>query len=228
MADWKNAAPTFRAEPILTTSTSGGGPAGRNSWNAWTSLIPWQRLEERVRPRTGQRDPEMHQVKKGNQYHFGMKLYFGVERGCGARRHLPTYDPRPTGCCGDAVGAHRPGELCYNLSDPMPWKICCTKRSPHNSHLSSESLVNRFASGISLNVEHIIRVRLWVCPSNTGRALSEYLGTALCWAAAGRSQFPMRAGCRRYCTFATCWRGTTWGRDCLRKSSPYGDLRINC
>ena len=29
--------------------------------------------------RAGQRDPEMRQVKKGNQYHFGMKLHIGVE-----------------------------------------------------------------------------------------------------------------------------------------------------
>ena len=27
----------------------------------------------------GSRDPEMHQVKKGNQYHFGMKLHIGVD-----------------------------------------------------------------------------------------------------------------------------------------------------
>ena len=29
--------------------------------------------------RTGQRDPQMRQVKKGNQYHFGMKLHIGVD-----------------------------------------------------------------------------------------------------------------------------------------------------
>ena len=29
--------------------------------------------------RTGQRDPEMHQTKKGNQWHFGMKLHVGVD-----------------------------------------------------------------------------------------------------------------------------------------------------
>ena len=29
--------------------------------------------------RSGQRDPEMRQVKKGNQYHFGMKLHIGVD-----------------------------------------------------------------------------------------------------------------------------------------------------
>ena len=28
---------------------------------------------------TGERDPEMRQVKKGNQYHFGMKLHIGVD-----------------------------------------------------------------------------------------------------------------------------------------------------
>ena len=29
--------------------------------------------------RMGQRDPEMRQVKKGSQYHFGMKLHIGVD-----------------------------------------------------------------------------------------------------------------------------------------------------
>lgn len=28
---------------------------------------------------TGKRDPEMHQVKKGNQWHFGMKAHIGVD-----------------------------------------------------------------------------------------------------------------------------------------------------
>ena len=29
--------------------------------------------------REGQRDPEMHQTKKGNQWHFGMKAHIGVD-----------------------------------------------------------------------------------------------------------------------------------------------------
>jgi len=29
------------------------------------------------------RDPEMHQTKKGNQYHFGMKIHIGVDAGTG-------------------------------------------------------------------------------------------------------------------------------------------------
>ena len=32
---------------------------------------------------TGQRDPEMHQTKKGNQWHFGMKAHIGVDAGTG-------------------------------------------------------------------------------------------------------------------------------------------------
>jgi IS5 family transposase len=27
----------------------------------------------------GKRDPEMHQAKKGNQWHFGMKMHSGVD-----------------------------------------------------------------------------------------------------------------------------------------------------
>ena len=38
----------------------------------------------------GQRDPEMHQVKKGNQYHFGMKLHIGVDAVTGLVHSLTT------------------------------------------------------------------------------------------------------------------------------------------
>ena len=33
--------------------------------------------------RAGERDPEMHQTKKGNQWHFGMKAHIGVDSGTG-------------------------------------------------------------------------------------------------------------------------------------------------
>ena len=32
---------------------------------------------------TGTRDPEMHQTKKGNQWHFGMKAHIGVDADSG-------------------------------------------------------------------------------------------------------------------------------------------------
>lgn len=31
----------------------------------------------------GKRDPEMHQTKKGNRLHFGMKVHAGVDAGSG-------------------------------------------------------------------------------------------------------------------------------------------------
>jgi IS5 family transposase len=32
---------------------------------------------------TGERDPEMHQTRKGNQWYFGMKMHTGVDDGFG-------------------------------------------------------------------------------------------------------------------------------------------------
>ena len=36
-----------------------------------------------TRNRAGARDPEMRQVKQGNQWHFGMKVHIGVDAGTG-------------------------------------------------------------------------------------------------------------------------------------------------
>ena len=33
--------------------------------------------------REGKRDPEMHQTKKGGQWHFGIKIHAGVEEDTG-------------------------------------------------------------------------------------------------------------------------------------------------
>ena len=40
--------------------------------------------------RTGQRDPEMRQIKKGNQWHFGMKLHIGMDAKTGLVHSLST------------------------------------------------------------------------------------------------------------------------------------------
>jgi IS5 family transposase len=63
-----------------------------------------------------QRDPEMHQTKKGNQWHFGMKAHIGVD----AKSGLTTAwsPPRPT----SMTSISR--VICFmersNLSQPMP------------------------------------------------------------------------------------------------------------
>lgn len=38
----------------------------------------------------GERDPEMHQVKKGNEWHFGMKMHIGVDAELGLVHSLST------------------------------------------------------------------------------------------------------------------------------------------
>ena len=40
--------------------------------------------------RAGERDPEMHQTKKGNQWHFGMKLHIGVDSETGVVHSMTT------------------------------------------------------------------------------------------------------------------------------------------
>lgn len=40
--------------------------------------------------RSGERDPEMHQTKKGNQWHFGMKAHIGVDAKSGLTHTLVT------------------------------------------------------------------------------------------------------------------------------------------
>ena len=46
--------------------------------------------------RTGERDPEMHQTKKGNQWHFGMKAHIGVDSETGIVHSM----------CATAANAH--------------------------------------------------------------------------------------------------------------------------
>ena len=86
--------------------------------------------------RTGQRDPEMRQVKKGNQYHFGMKLHIGVDADTGLVHSLTTtsanvHDVTETHrllhggerqVWGDAgyIGVQKRQE---NLGLPMDWQV---------------------------------------------------------------------------------------------------------
>ena len=39
---------------------------------------------------TGQRDPQMHQTRKGNQWYFGMKAHIGVDARTGLTHSLAT------------------------------------------------------------------------------------------------------------------------------------------
>jgi IS5 family transposase len=41
---------------------------------------PPQHRDASTKNAVGERDPEMHQTKKGNQWHFGMKIHVGPQR----------------------------------------------------------------------------------------------------------------------------------------------------
>ena len=40
--------------------------------------------------RAKERDPEMHQTKKGNEWHFGMKVHIGVDSQTGVVHSMTT------------------------------------------------------------------------------------------------------------------------------------------
>ena len=63
-----------------------------------------------------QRDPEMHQTKKGNQWHFGMKAHVGVDAKSGLTHSLVT-------TAANEHDLNQLGNLLHgesNLSQPMP------------------------------------------------------------------------------------------------------------
>ena len=39
----------------------------------------WIAVPSSTKNSSGERDPEMHQIKKGNQWHFGMKAHIGAD-----------------------------------------------------------------------------------------------------------------------------------------------------
>ncbi len=43
-----------------------------------------------IKNKAGERDPEMHQTKKGNQWHFGMKAHIGVDARTGLTHSFTT------------------------------------------------------------------------------------------------------------------------------------------
>ena len=57
---------------------------------------------------SGERDPEMHQTKKGNQWYFGMKAHIGVDAGTGYTHKV------------SATAANVPGNVTPRCQVPCP------------------------------------------------------------------------------------------------------------
>ena len=118
--------------------------------------------------RTGQRDPEMHQVKKGNQWHFGMKAHIGVDSETGIVHSMSTTPANAhdateaynllhggeTVMWGDAgyQGVHKREE---NLGRKVEWRMAMRPgRRRKLESGSAEDLAEKEKASVRAKVEH--------------------------------------------------------------------------
>ena len=118
--------------------------------------------------RTGERDPAMHQTKKGNQWHFGMKVHIGVDSETGLVHSLSTtaanvHDvtethnllhggERVVWCDAGYQGVHKRRE---NLGREIDWQVAMRpgKRRKLEPE-SAEALTERLKASVRAKVEH--------------------------------------------------------------------------
>jgi IS5 family transposase len=141
-----------------------------------------------VKNRDKARDPEMHQTKKGNQWHFGMKVHIGVDSASGlihsasvtaANLHDKHEVPRllhgdETRFYGDS--AYRGQEQRERLKQLAPRAKDFTNRRAYKNRPLTEAdkAANRRKSAVRSKVEHpfLTLKRLW------GFAKTRYRGLA--------------------------------------------------
>lgn len=118
---------------------------------------------------SGQRDPEMHQTKKGNEWHFGMKMHIGVDETFGVIHSLETtpantHDITQTehllhgqedNFWGDAgyLGADKRDELADKSID---WNIAA-RPGKRKTMTAAELLLEKAKASVRAKVEHPFR-----------------------------------------------------------------------
>ena len=118
--------------------------------------------------RAGARDPEMHQTKKGNQWHFGMKAHIGVDSETGIVHSLSTTAANAhdvteahnllhggetqVWCDAGYQGVHKRDE---NLGREVEWQVAMHpgKRRKLDPG-SEEALAERCKASVRAKVEH--------------------------------------------------------------------------
>ena len=118
--------------------------------------------------RTRERDPEMHQTKKGNQWHFGMKVHVGVDSKTGIVHSLSTtaanaHDvteahnllhggERVVWCDAGYQGVHKRWE---NLGLEIDWRVAMRPGKRRNLDPgSAEELAEKLKASVRAKVEH--------------------------------------------------------------------------
>ena len=133
---------------------------------SWTPASSRHRLPPRTR--AGARDPEMHQTKKGNQWHFGMKAHIGVDSETGIVHSLSTTAANAhdvteahnllhggetqVWCDAGYQGVHKRDE---NLGREVEWQVAMHpgKRRKLDPG-SEEALAERCKASVRAKVEH--------------------------------------------------------------------------
>ena len=124
--------------------------------------------------RAGERDPEMHQTKKGNQWHFGMKTHIGVDSETGIVHSMSTTAANVP----DVTGTHNLlhggettvwGDAAYqgvdkreeNLGLEVEWQVAMRpERRRKLDPDSEEALVEKAKASVRAKVEHpFLRVK---------------------------------------------------------------------
>ncbi|MGI9281469.1 MAG: IS5 family transposase, partial [Endozoicomonas sp.] len=123
-----------------------------------------------------QRDPEMHQTKKGNQWHFGMKAHIGVDARTGLTHSLETTaanehdlnqmenllhgDESFVGADAGYRGAEKREELSPCEAEffiaEQPSKVKALKEHPHRNRVSIK--LEYLKASIRAKVEHPFRI----------------------------------------------------------------------
>ena len=124
--------------------------------------------------RTRERDPEMHQTKKGNQWHFGMKAHIGVDSETGVVHSLSTTAANAhdvteahnllhggetvVWCDAGYQGVHKREE---NLGREIDWQVAMRPGKRRKLEPGSdEALAERLKASVRAKVEHpFLRVK---------------------------------------------------------------------
>ena len=118
--------------------------------------------------RAGERDPEMHQTKKGNQWHFGMKLHIGVDSVTGLVHSVSTtaanaHDVTETHhllhggetmvwCDAGYQGVHKRAE---NLGRQVDWQVAMRPGKRRKLEAGSdEAVAEKEKASVRAKVEH--------------------------------------------------------------------------
>jgi IS5 family transposase len=125
--------------------------------------------------RRGERDPEMHQAKKGNQWHFGMKAHIGVDAETGLVHSVVGTAANVSDVTQAHALLHGGETVVYadagyqgverreeNLGRPVTWRVAMRpgrrRALPDTETGRLQAWIERIKASIRAKVEHPFRI----------------------------------------------------------------------